>query len=107
MSEANNSKEFNEKFLGAYQKEQSDPTNKNHQFDSEKVAADGQSLTPVTAATAAAKQLAASVTKPDADLDLTAFGYPITDFTNALLPNGAPVGSRHKCHERHPLAGNR
>ena len=96
MQNINNSKEFNEKFLGAYQKEQSDPTNKNHQFDSEKVAADGQSLTPVTAATAAAQQLAASVTKPDTDLDLTAFGYPITDFTNALLPSGVPVGSRHK-----------
>ena len=78
MTEENKSKEFNEKFLGSYQQELSDPTNKNHQFDSD------------------AQQLAASVTMPAVNLDLTAFGYPITDFTNALLPNGAPVGSRHK-----------
>ena len=78
MTEENKSKEFNEKFLGSYQQELSDPTNKNHQFDSD------------------AQQLATSVTTPAVNLDLTAFGYPITDFTNALLPNGAPVGSRHK-----------
>ena len=78
MTEKNKSKEFNEKFLGSYQQELSDPTNKNHQFDSD------------------AQQLAASVITPAVNLDLPAFGYPITDFTNALLPNGAPVGSRHK-----------
>lgn len=78
MTQENKSKEFNEKFLGSYQQELSDPTNKNHQFDSD------------------AQQLAASVTTPAVNLDLTAFGCPITDFTNALLPNGAPVGSRHK-----------
>ncbi len=78
MTQENKSKEFNEKFLGSYQQELSDPTNKNHQFDSD------------------AQQLAASVTTPTVNLDLTAFGCPITDFTNALLPNGAPVGSRHK-----------
>ena len=78
MTEENKSKEFNEKFLGSYQQELSDPTNKNHQFDSD------------------AQQLAASVITPAVNLDLPAFGYPITDFTNALLPNGAPVGSRHK-----------
>lgn len=96
MTEKNKSKEFNEKFLGSYQQELSDPTNKSHQFDSEKAAADGQTTTPTTATSAAAQQLAASVTTPAVNLDLTAFGYPIIDFTNALLPNGAPVGSRHK-----------
>ena len=96
MTEKNKSKEFNEKFLGSYQQEQSDPTNKNHQFDSEKTSTDGQVTNPATATPAAAQQLAASVTTPDANLDLTAFGYPIVDFANALLPNGAPVGSRHK-----------
>ena len=85
---------FNEKFLGSYQQEQSDPTDKGHQFDSEKAVDNGQVTNPAT-------ELAASVeapasTPPNADLDLTAFGYPIVDFTNALLPNGAPVGSRHK-----------
>lgn len=96
MTEKNKSKEFNEKFLGSYQQEQSDPTNKNHQFDSEKTSTDGQVTNPATATPAAAQQLAASVTTPEANLDLTAFGYPIGDFANALLPNGAPVGSRHK-----------
>ena len=46
MEQENNSKEFNEKFLGSYQQEMSDPTNKNHQFDSEKSAADGQVKNP-------------------------------------------------------------
>ena len=96
MKQENKNKEFNEKFLGSYQQELSDPTNKNHQFDSEKTTADGQSTTPATATPAAAQELAASVTKPAVNLDLTAFGFPITDFTNALLPKGVPVGSRHK-----------
>ena len=96
MEQENKSKEFNEKFLESYQQEQSDPTNKDHQFDSEKATADGQVKTPATATPAAAQQLAASVTTPAVNLDLTAFGYPIVDFANALLPNGAPVGSRHK-----------
>lgn len=96
MKQENKSKEFNEKFLGSYQQEQSDPTNKDHQFDSEKTSADGQVTNPATATPAAAQQLAASVTTPDANLDLTVFGYKIVDFANALLPNGAPVGSRHK-----------
>ena len=96
MKQENKSKEFNEKFLGSYQQEQSDPTNKNHHFDSEAVVNGEQVTNPTTATPAAAQELAASVTKPAVNLDLTAFGYPITDFTNALLPNGAPVGSRHK-----------
>ena len=96
MTQESKSKEFNEKFLGSYQQEQSDPTNKDHQFDSEKATADGQTTNPTTATPVAAQQLAASVTTPAVNLDLTAFGYPLVDFTNALLPNGAPVGSRHK-----------
>lgn len=96
MTESNTSKEFNEKFLGSYQQELSDPTNKNHHFDSEKAVEDGKVANYVTAAPAAVQQLAASVTTPVADLDLTAFGYSLADFSNALYPNGAPVGSRHK-----------
>lgn len=96
MTEQNKSKEFNEKFLRSYQQELSDPTNKNHQFDSEKATAEGQVMNPTTLEQAASEELAASVTKPAVNLDLTVFGYPIVDFTNALLPNGAPIGSRHK-----------
>ena len=96
MTQEDKSKEFNEKFLGSYQQELSDPTNKNHQFDSEKATADGQTTNPTTAAPAEAQQLAASVTTPAVNLDLTAYGYPLVDFSNALYPNGVPVGSRHK-----------
>ena len=85
MKKVNNSKEFNEKFLGSYQQEQSDPTNKNHQFDSEKT----------TAHVELARQVAPP-SKATENLELTAYGYPLIDFTNALMPNGAPVGSRHK-----------
>ena len=85
MKKVNNAKEFNEKFLGSYQQEQSDPTNKNHQFDSEKT----------TAHVELARQVAPP-SKATENLELTAYGYPLIDFTNALMPNGAPVGSRHK-----------
>ena len=96
MTENNKSKEFNVKFLGSYQQELSDPTNKNHHFDSEKATAADQVTPPATASPTATQQLAASVTNSSVNLDLTAFGYPLVDFTNALYPNGAPVGSRHK-----------
>lgn len=94
----NKSKEFNEKFLGSYQQEQTDPTDKGHQFDSDNNADNDLVTNP-------ASELASSVQAPvapppgydpGADLALTAFGHPVIDFTNALLPNGAPVGSRHK-----------
>lgn len=94
----NKGKEFNEKFLGSYQQEQTDPTDKGHQFDSTNNADNDLVTNP-------ASEMASSVQAPvapppgydpGADLDLTAFGHPVIDFTNALLPNGAPVGSRHK-----------
>ena len=80
---------FNEKFLESYRQEQSDPTNKGHQFDSA-AANDGQVINPVATIAAAPPQQEADV------VDLMAFGHPVIDFTNAMLPNGAPVGSRHK-----------
>ena len=93
--------DFNAKYLGAYQQGLSDPTDKNHQFDKAPAASDGG--TP-----AAAKQLAASVAPPTTATnaqevnaqevkasEIMAFGYPVIDFVNALMPNGAPVGSRH------------
>jgi hypothetical protein len=86
MKEVNYTKEFNEKFLGSYQQEQSDPTSKGHQFDST-AADDGQVINPTTAAPIPSVAAAAT---------LSAFGHPVIDFTNAMLPNGAPVGSRHK-----------
>ena len=96
MEETNISKQdFNEKFLESYRQEQSDPTDNGHQFDcATAVAADGQVINPETAG-AETRQLAQSVVTPDV-ADLTVYGYPLIDFTNALLPNGVPQGSRHK-----------
>lgn len=85
--------DFNEKYLESYRQEQSDPTDKGHQFDST-AAEEGQVMNPQPNGTEA-RRLAQSVVSPNTG-DLTAFGYPLVDFTNALLPNGAPVGSRHK-----------
>ena len=92
MEQGNLFKEdFNEKYLGAYQQGLSDPTNKNHQFDSDTVTNVAGKTTPVA-------ELAASVTTPTTTFDASevmAFGHPVIDFANALMPNGAPVGSRH------------
>jgi hypothetical protein len=80
------SQEFNEKYLESYRQDQSDPTNKNHQFDSDATTTAVNTLNPpqvnqtvVTAAT-----------------EVMAFGHPVIDFANTLLPGGAPVGSRHR-----------
>ena len=81
---------FNEKFLESYRQEESDPIDKGHQFDGESVA-DAQVMNP---ASAEAKQLAESVMNSDAK-ELMAFGYPVVDFIQALLPNGVPINSRH------------
>ena len=80
---------FNEKFLESYRQEESDPIDKGHQFDGESVA-DAQVMNP---ASAEAKQLAESVMNSDAK-ELMAFGYPVVDFIQALLPNGVPINSR-------------
>jgi len=87
-------KDFNEKFLESYRQEQSDPTDKSHQFDS--VAADGGQVINPSEGAAASPQAASGVPILAPTRDLTALGFPLVDFANALLPNGAPVGSRHK-----------
>mgnify|MGYP002856913595 CR=1 FL=1 len=89
----NKSMDFNQKYLESYRQEKSDPTDKSHQFDSA-AAANGQVINPETNGVEA-RQLAQSVEGAFTG-DLTALGYPLVDFTNALLPNGAPMGSRHK-----------
>ena len=90
MTEDIKAKDFNEKFLESYRNEQSDPTDKGHNFDSAP-AADGDQVINL-----AAPAEPSPVAEETQALDLTAFGYPLEDFTHALLPNGAPVGSRHK-----------
>lgn len=73
--------DFNEKYLESYRQNQSDPTNKNHQFDSDTTTAVVNTPNPPRAVTAVT--------------EVKAFGYPVIDFANTLLPGGAPVGSRH------------
>ncbi len=86
--------DFNDMFLESYQQGQSAPTDKSHQFDSEKAAADGQ-VTNIQSTEP--QRLAQQVVSPPAEVpDLTAFGLPLVDFTNAMLPGGVPAGSRHK-----------
>ena len=79
------SQDFNEKYLESYRQNQSDPTNKNHQFDSDSTTATVSNPTPT--------RVEQPVTS--AATELMAFGYPVIDFANTLLPGGAPVGSRH------------
>ena len=90
MTEDIKAKDFNEKFLESYRNEQSDPTDKGHNFDSAPAADSDQVIN------LAAPAEPSPVAEETQALDLTAFGYPLEDFTHALLPNGAPVGSRHK-----------
>ena len=90
MTEDIKAKDFNEKFLESYRNEQSDPTDKGHNFDSARAADSDQAIN------LAAPAEPSPVAEETQALDLTAFGYPLEDFTHALLPNGAPVGSRHK-----------
>ncbi len=85
------SQDFNMKFLESYQQEQSDPTNKGHQFDSA-AENDGSDQTP-------AAELAASVapTSSAAEaLEAQLFGQKAIDIVNVMYPNGVPEGSRHK-----------
>lgn len=75
--------DFNEKYLGAYQQGLSDPTNKNHQFD-------GATVTNVAGKPSPVAELAAGVTTPTTTFDASevmAFGHPVIDFANALMPN--------------------
>ena len=97
MEQGNLFKEdFNEKYLGAYQQGLSDPTNKNHQFDSDTTLSDGGKPSPATelAATVTPATTAMNASVENAT-EVMAFGHPVIDFANALMPNGAPVGSRH------------
>ena len=97
MEQGNLFKEdFNAKFLGAYQQGLSDPTNKNHQFDSDTSENGGRKPSPATglAATVTPATTAMNASVENA-AEVMAFGYPVIDFANALMPNGAPVGSRH------------
>ncbi|MCR5818812.1 MAG: hypothetical protein K6F89_06940 [Prevotella sp.] len=57
-----------------------------------------ESLTPsaTNGDSDAAEELANGVKPRERELSLDVFSYPALDFINAMLPNGAPEGSRHK-----------
>ena len=96
--------EFDEKFATEYQKGEGhcNPTNPNNQFDSD--TAEAGTVSNPSAAQDLARQVAPvpSALQPkeptDEEMDglLIIFGQHIQDFINALYPNGAPTGTRHK-----------
>lgn len=72
------------------------PTHPENRFD--EAPASVEALTPKTdegASAEDAKELAQAVMPKD-EAPVTAFGHPVADYINAMLPNGAPEGSRHK-----------
>ena len=91
MKKEKNMEEFNEKFLRSYQQEQSDATNKNHQFDSAATDADLSQNSQKKDDTQQPTRKAVQV-NPDED---KVFGFSVADYVNTMLPNGAPEGSRH------------
>lgn len=77
---------FEEKFGEAYRNGQTAPTNPNHSFDSDEVSQPVRQVAP----TKSEKHAPPSAAMPEL------YGHPVSDFIQALLPNGAPVNSRHK-----------
>ena len=72
------------------------PTHPENRFD--EAPASVESSTPKTAEGASAedaKALAQAVMPKD-EAPVTAFGQPVVDYINEMLPKGAPEGSRHK-----------
>ena len=72
------------------------PTNPENRFDEAPVSV--ESLTP-EAQTAIAVSVSSAVPQrasPADDEPVVAFGHPVVDYINTMLPKGAPEGSRHK-----------
>ena len=88
--------EFDKKYCQAYREEKSQPTNPENSFD--KAQASVESLTPATQQATSmtdAQVMAKKVTSPPAG-SIQLFNNPVMDYISVLLPQGAPVGSRHK-----------
>ena len=86
--------DFNEKFLESYRQEQSDPTDKGHQFDSQTSVAEGQVMNPATNGIPLPTEQ--TVQSAVTEAVVTVFGQPVVDYVNDMVPNGVPAGSRHK-----------
>lgn len=78
---------FASKYEQDYRQGKTAPTNPNHTFD-------------VVQPTQNKQSLSSSEVEPTTTIHKNAnipeiFGHPVTDYVNVLLPNGAPVNSRH------------
>ena len=91
--------EFDRQYGDSYRNENSSATNPNHQLpgNAAKEEAGQSSTLKVDAGGEAAKELAQQVAPVGhRELSLDVFGHSMQDYVNAMLPNGAPEGSRHK-----------
>ncbi len=72
------------------------PTHPENRFDEAPASVESSTPKAVEGGSAEdAKELAQAVMPKD-EAPVTAFGHPVADYINAMLPNGAPEGSRHK-----------
>lgn len=79
---------FDEKYREDYRQEKTAPTDPNHSFDS--LESPRQPHSPSTGNTAAGK-----TSTPGNAAMPALYGYPISTYIRALLPNGVAVNSRH------------
>lgn len=89
--------EFDRQYGDSYRNENSQATNPDHVLPSNTTAENSGELSTTKASgdnAEAAQELAAQVVPKNLDYDKV-FGYAVRDFVNAMLPNGAPEGSRH------------
>lgn len=79
---------FATKYVEDYRQGKTAPTNPNHSFDAEQPTQTERPPSPTKAE--ATKVICQNANMP------ALFGHPVTDYINVLLPNGAPVNSRHR-----------
>lgn len=92
--------EFDRQYGDSYRNECSNATRPDHVLPGNTEAeTNGKSLTPKPSQTGnqeTARELAAQLKPKEHEPELNVFGYSVVDFVNAMLPQGAPEGSRHK-----------
>lgn len=92
--------EFDRQYGDSYRNECSNATSPDHVLPGNTEAeTSGKSLPPNPSQAddqETAKELAAQLKPKEQQQDLNVFGNSVIDYVNAMLPNGAPEGSRHK-----------
>ena len=102
--------DFNEKFLAEYRQERTQPTNTNHSFNegfSDEVTNNlpvVQTVDNSQSVNMLQKQIVPLVPASSATIsenvkqitNLQVFGHNVAEYIQALFPEGAPEGSRHK-----------